>query len=220
MKRPFHQFASILFSVQQEVKPFEIRLWWPIDLPFNRTKSFHISLRGFYQIFLAETLQPCHKKTCTTTKSFKKVVENIMDLRDALFDAVVKGDEATVCHILNIGGNLAINDSDGYTALHWSAASPEGEKLVPLLVSKKANINVRDNFGQTPLHVHCSRGCIYGVACLLHHGADPNCRTTDTNQSALDLAEHHNQDEIIKLLLTYGASQNSAGTIISPLVKH
>jgi ankyrin repeat protein len=139
-----------------------------------------------------------------------------MDLRDALFDAVVKGDEATVCHILNIGGNLAINDSDGYTALHWSAASAEGEKLVPLLVSKKANINVRDNFGQTPLHVHCSRGCIYGVACLLHHGADPNCRTTDTNQSALDLAEHHNQDEIIKLLLTYGASQNSAVTILSP----
>ncbi len=175
--------------------------------PFRRSKLVG---RSIYLVWETKT-----QKAFTT--SFASNVTK-MDLRDALFDAVVKGDEATVCHILNIGGNLAINDSDGYTALHWSAASPEGEKLVPLLVSKKANINVRDNFGQTPLHVHCSRGCVYGVACLLHHGADPNCRTTDTNQSALDLAEHHNQDEIIKLLLTYGASQNSMiNNTISPV---
>lgn len=128
-----------------------------------------------------------------------------MDLRDALFDAVVKGDETAVLYVLNIGGSLAINDSKGFTVLHWAASNKFSEKLVPMLIARKANVNAIDNNGQTPLHVHCARGCAYGVACLLYHGANPNCRTTDHNISPLDIAEAHRQDEIVKLLLTFGA---------------
>lgn len=129
-----------------------------------------------------------------------------MDLLDPLFDAIVIGDVSVVNRLLKMGASLAMNDADGLTALHCAAASTEGEKLVPFLISKGADIDARDHLGQTPLHIHCARGRIYAVACLLHHGADPTCETTDsTRETAMQVATRHEQEEIVKMLLAYGA---------------
>ncbi len=43
-----------------------------------------------------------------------------MDLIDPLFDAVIKGDDSVVNHILSLGISLTVNDEDGLTVLHWS----------------------------------------------------------------------------------------------------
>ena len=42
-----------------------------------------------------------------------------MDLIEPLFDAVIKGDDSVVNHIINLGINLTVNDEEGLTALHW-----------------------------------------------------------------------------------------------------
>lgn len=42
-----------------------------------------------------------------------------MDLIEPLFDAVIKGDDSVVNHVLSLGISLTVNDEDGLTVLHW-----------------------------------------------------------------------------------------------------
>lgn len=134
--------------------------------------------------------------------------------QEPFFNAVASGDEAAVNRLLSLGASLNKPDEKGLTALHWAASSPEAEVLVPLLLSRGSKIDARDELGRTALHVHCARGRVFGVGCLLHQGADANCQTLDTLSTPLHLAAIHNQTEIARLLLAYGAKSsvlNSAG---------
>ena len=72
--------------------------------------------------------------------------------------------------------------------------------------------------GLTPLHVHCSRGRVYGVAALLFHGADANCKANlklnDSDKSEvvltpIEIATRHNHSEIVRILLAYGATPSN-----------
>ena len=132
-----------------------------------------------------------------------------MDLIDPLIDGVVRGDEAIVNHIVMLGASLIMNDEQGLTCLHWAASTTEGEKLVPFLIAKGADINAVDPLGRTPLHIHSARGRIYAVACLVHHGAHLNLRTMDGNNlTPLDMALRHNQLEVVRILIAYGAESS------------
>lgn len=86
-----------------------------------------------------------------------------------LFDAIAKGDEASVLHLLSLGASVNKTDNKGLTALHWCSSSAEGELLVPMLINRKAKIDAKDKLGRTPLHLHCVRGRTFGTVCLLHH---------------------------------------------------
>jgi ankyrin repeat protein len=79
-------------------------------------------------------------------------------------------DEASVMHLIRLGASVTNGDARGLTALHWTAASPEAELLVPVLLARGSNIDARDSLGRTPLHFHSSQGRGFGVACLLHRG--------------------------------------------------
>ena len=87
-----------------------------------------------------------------------------------------------------------------------AASSTEGEKLVPFLIANGAIIDAKDNIGRTPLHVHCARGRIYAVACLVYHGADPNSKTLDTGLTPIEIAASHGHEEIQRILVAYGAT--------------
>jgi ankyrin repeat protein len=52
--------------------------------------------------------------------------------------------------LLRAGSDVNIRDAFGSTALHW-AAQRGNEKLVRLLLSKRAEVNVQDEFGETAL---------------------------------------------------------------------
>ena len=73
-------------------------------------------------------------------------------------------------HLIRLGASVTAEDSKGLTALHWTAASPEAELLVPVLLARGSNIDARDELGRTPLHFHAAQGRGFGVACLLHRG--------------------------------------------------
>ena len=119
-------------------------------------------------------------------------------------DAVVRGDLASLKHLLSLGADVNEPDFDGMTALHWAAASEEGSELVEELVKSGADIEVKTPKGYTPLHLHCVKGRYYAVCCLLHYGAKVNART-DSTLTPLHIAVCREHVDISRVLLAYGA---------------
>jgi ankyrin repeat protein len=95
--------------------------------------------------------------------------------------------QAILCEIETKNGLEAV-DSSGKTILHWCSVSDDSEKLIPELVHTGININATDKLGRTALHYLAARGRLYGAACLLHHGADPNIVTISDNSTPLHYA--------------------------------
>ena len=71
-----------------------------------------------------------------------------------------------------------------------------------------ANVNVRDDKGQTPLILASTQGHTSLAALLLEKGADPNEKTLNGN-TALMLAAVNNYTDLVTLLLQRKADVNS-----------
>lgn len=95
--------------------------------------------------------------------------------------------------LLQAGADPDIKDKKGRAVLHHAAASSigtdHGTKIIALLTKYKANINVPNNLGDTPLHIagdSCLRG--YGtknLIAVLNAGADIE-RRNNSGQTALE----------------------------------
>ncbi|BHF72024.1 hypothetical protein SprV_0401508700 [Sparganum proliferum] len=77
-------------------------------------------------------------------------------------------------HVLSLyGGNLNIPDAKGRVPIHSAAENGNAHALVWLLdVEKACTLDVKDNFGLTPLHLACLQGDRIILECLLaslHH---------------------------------------------------
>ncbi len=131
------------------------------------------------------------------------------NLHHSLVDSVLRGDSEAVMHLVRLGVDINYTDEQGLTALHWCAASEDGEKLVPFLLSIGSKPDKRDNFGHTPLHLHCKLGRKFGVSCLLHQGCDANARMKESLKTPLHLASDNNHTDVAKLLLAYGAKAST-----------
>ena len=88
-----------------------------------------------------------------------------------------------------------------------------------------SNINMTNDRGETLLMMQCINHSMKGVKLLIEHGADVNI-TDGLHNTALILACRHNKDdakeecaEIIKLLVTKGASINSASVFSSMAIE-
>lgn len=77
------------------------------------------------------------------------------------------------CFVEN-GANVNIKWLDGWTLLHCS----QNEQVIDYLISHGADVNAKDDAGQTPLNWVCNCRCddayIEWAKCLLEHGANPN----------------------------------------------
>ena len=105
----------------------------------------------------------------------------------------------------------------------WCEA-PYTVECVKLLLEHGADINIKENYGWTALHMAC-RYCnedssIECVKLLLEHGADVNAKEND-GWTALHLAcRYCNEDssiECVKLLLEHGADINIKNIYISSI---
>jgi hypothetical protein len=72
------------------------------------------------------------------------------------------------------------------------------------LLSKGANVNARDENGQTPLHWAAIHGRVDVARLLLEHGADVNARD-ENGQTPLRWAAIHGHVDVARLLLDHGA---------------
>ncbi|HKJ46446.1 MAG TPA: ankyrin repeat domain-containing protein [Balneolales bacterium] len=75
-------------------------------------------------------------------------------------------------------------------------------KITRLLLSHKANVNVKQRGGWTPLHQAAAHGNQKLVKLLLEHGADRNAKSDD-GQSPFDLAEENGHEEILQILKSH-----------------
>jgi len=75
-----------------------------------------------------------------------------VDDRDAIVTAALCGDYEVVCRLVNAGGDVNIRDDMGRTAL-MVAADETYSAIVQYLLEHRADPNIADNDGDTPLDV-------------------------------------------------------------------
>ncbi|CAG0898188.1 unnamed protein product [Cyprideis torosa] len=91
------------------------------------------------------------------------------------------------------------------TPLHLAATG----ETATVLMDNGAQVNVRDVWGQTPLHLASERDRHSTAHVLLSNGADPNIPDFD-EQTPLHLASRDGHHSIVDLLLAHGADPNIA----------
>ncbi len=122
-------------------------------------------------------------------------------LERALMAAIRDNDDAAAAKLLARGANPDARTADGVTPLMLMALHGRSG-MVRSLVGRRAQVNARDNFGQTAL-MYCGDVAIALV--LIDHGALVNARDRD-GSSALLAAGKRGNDRLMKLLIDRGAN--------------
>jgi ankyrin repeat protein/uncharacterized RDD family membrane protein YckC len=125
--------------------------------------------------------------------------------------------------LLKHGADVNAEANDGKTALNLAVfgqnTSGHSLKLVNLLLSYKANVNLPDKTGMTPLMEAAWGGNLVITRLLLQHGARVNARYGSSN-TALIYAALSGSLPCVKTLIHHGAEVNEAGKCqITPLME-
>lgn len=110
-------------------------------------------------------------------------------------------------HEVNVNGKC----SDGNTALH-EASKCNNAEILTLLLDFGADINAKNEYGYTPLHMCCQHISeeLEASELLLRNGADINAQNAYKN-TPLHLAARHNNLEVCKVLLESDSDINAKG---------
>src|SRR5712691_9041518 len=117
-------------------------------------------------------------------------------LMDALYHGRV--DEAQL--LLARGGELNTPARNIFkvTALHAALAGPQ-PGIATLLIAAGADVNARQQAGNTPLHETAHAGLVELAHLLLDHGADPTARDDDGHTPA-DIARQRGHTAVLDVL--------------------
>ncbi len=112
--------------------------------------------------------------------------------------------ERITVEYLSSGGKLLKSEAD--QCLLW-ATKNNNKEIVELLIAYGADVNLKDNDGQTPPHWATKHGYQEIVELLIARGADVNLKDND-GQTPLHWATKHAYQEIVELLIAHGADVN------------
>jgi len=121
-------------------------------------------------------------------------------------EAVKKKDGGEVTDMLAAPGSTLVNTRDvstGDSALHIVVARRDAT-WVQFLIAKGANVNLRNNKGETPLQLGSNLGFVEGVEVLLRSGARVD-DANSTGETALIAAVHRKDGAMARVLLKAGA---------------
>jgi ankyrin repeat protein len=127
------------------------------------------------------------------------------------FRAIKLEDAIAIKGFLQAGINLNAKNEKGETAL--TAAIETAEPKIIRLLLDKADINMRDDLGNSPLHLALKKNEMDVFESLLEKNADVNVLGKGeraNNQSVLYVAVYRNDEELVKKLLEKGANPNLA----------
>ena len=134
--------------------------------------------------------------------------------RYEFFQAVRKGDAATVIETLRTPGTTMANAREadgGRTALHIVTEQRE-PGWINLLQQNGADVNARDDEGDTPLLIAAGLKWADGVRLLTHYGADVNLANR-SGETPLIRAVQRRDADTVRLLLQVGADPDQADNI-------
>ena len=109
------------------------------------------------------------------------------------------------------GTKIDLADKKGNTALHYTALSNSGEagKIVNALLGQKANVNARNNLGQTPLFIAVDEQHDKALATLIINGKADVTVPDEEGVTTLHRAAYRNNVPLMKFLIENGADINA-----------
>jgi ankyrin repeat protein len=145
------------------------------------------------------------------------MAKNMIKLRgfeptDAGFVKAVKSNDTAIFKTFYDAGISAnAKDEKGESALNAAIQNSEMKTIKALV--EKADINLKDGLGNSPMYLAFQKKNETAFNLLLEKGADVNASGTSgkvTNQSLLYLVVTRERDDLIKTLLEKGANPNAA----------
>eukprot|EP01124_Arcella_intermedia_P017909 TRINITY_DN24892_c0_g1_i1.p1 TRINITY_DN24892_c0_g1~~TRINITY_DN24892_c0_g1_i1.p1 ORF type:complete len:444 (+),score=112.93 TRINITY_DN24892_c0_g1_i1:20-1351(+) len=143
--------------------------------------------------------------------------ENGVPVTVTVLDFMRKGDSLNVKLLINNGEDPNTRSKEGWGLLHGCCINDDPE-LIEFLLSKGAQLEMKDNGGYTPLHYAANFGSLECCKILLQHGADLEAKTIDTiyyisnipiysggGRTPLMVAVTKNEGEVVRYLLGVGA---------------
>src|SRR5438552_1568361 len=127
-----------------------------------------------------------------------------------LADAVQRHDKQAVKALLKQRADVNVPQSDGATALHWSAYLEDAETTA-LLIRAGARVDTPNHYGITPLALATGNGNAAIIDQLLKAGADPNGGVR-AGETPLMLAARSGNTDAVKVLLSAGAQVDAKET--------
>ncbi len=123
-----------------------------------------------------------------------------------LFMAVLAQSEEGVRLLLNAGANPDVSKPKTKGTALFFAAQNKNKGIVEALIAAKANVNLGNSRGLTPLFIANVKDANDIVALLLKAGADPNIRDAKKNTSPLYIAAERGNVVNIKALIAAKAN--------------
>lgn len=102
--------------------------------------------------------------------------------------------------LLSIRANFLLTDETGTVPLHYMAAKGHAKAVKTLVGKKNCDINAKNKFGQTPLHLSCQFGHFQVARLLLDAGTFPEAADSQ-GMRPLHYAAKHGQKDIASVLL-------------------
>ncbi len=121
----------------------------------------------------------------------------------ALHLTVYTGQLQTLRFLLDRGADVRAKGPSGMAPLHW--ANRGSAEVVRLLIERKAEINARNDYGNTSLILAAREGNREVVAALVEAGADVNAANPLTGDGPLDVAIQEGRGGIATFLRSKGA---------------
>lgn len=146
-----------------------------------------------------------------------EMTKNMLKLRgfefneDGFFNAIRQNDTVAVKGFLDAGMNPNAKNRVGETALTFAVSNAELKTIKA--VAEKADLNLQDGLGQSPIHLALSKEKDDVFNFLLEKGADVNvggAKQKLKNQTVLYLAVARENEDLVRKLLERGANPNIA----------
>lgn len=109
--------------------------------------------------------------------------------------------------LLNKGANVNVQDKWGMTALRYGAGA--GLESTKLFLKFKADVNIEDSFGETPLFEAIRGENIDTVQLLLDHGSEVNIKNYRGSTPLHMACKFGTYKELMRCLLKHGANVNA-----------
>ena len=125
----------------------------------------------------------------------------------SLASLIETGNRKAALDRIRAGANVNEAQPDGTRPIHWAVYRVDYE-LLAALIARKATLNVRNEFGSTPLAQAAEIGDSRMVRMLLDAGAEPEGANPD-GQTALMLAIRAGETATVEMLIKAGANVNT-----------